>query len=163
MHFIKIIIKKAFEKLKQIENNNKVDLTDSFKNVTLLFADIVNFTKYSSSVTPNDVVTMLRELFIKFDKMCLKHNVYKVYTIGDCYVVMGFVNALTRNPSKEAINVIEMGLSMIEIIREVRKKINFNELDMRIGIHTVIFKVFCHHLTIGGYHRRHRWKRYRQI
>jgi len=69
-------------------------LTDIFKNVTLLFADIVNFTKYSSSVTPNDVLKMLRELFNEFDKMCLKHQVYKVYTIGDCYVVLGFMNGI---------------------------------------------------------------------
>ena len=55
--------------MKQIQNNDKVNLTDSFKNVTLLFADIVNFTKYSSSVTPNDVVQMLRELFIEFDEL----------------------------------------------------------------------------------------------
>lgn len=106
--------------------------------MTLLFADIVNFTKYSSSVTPNDVVLMLRELFTEFDKTCSKLGVYKVYTIGDCYVVMGFLNALTRNPYKEAVNVIKMGLSMIKIIRNVRAKINFNELDMRIGVHTVI-------------------------
>ena len=68
--FLIFLFSKAFEKLKQIENNNKLDLTDSFKNVTLLFADIVNFTKYSSSVTPNDVVLMLRELFTEFDKTC---------------------------------------------------------------------------------------------
>ena len=85
---------------------------------------------------------MLRELFTEFDKMCQKHEVYKVYTIGDCYVVMGFVNAMARNPRKEAINVVRMGLAMINIIREVRKKINFNELDMRIGIHTVIFNFY---------------------
>ena len=135
--FLIFLFSKAFEKLKQIENNNKLDLTDSFKNVTLLFADIVNFTKYSSSVTPNDVVLMLRELFTEFDKTCSKLGVYKVYTIGDCYVVMGFFNALTRNPHKEAVNVIKMGISMIKIIRNVRAKINFNELDMRIGVHTV--------------------------
>ena len=88
-------------------------------------------------MTPNDVVTMLRELFTEFDKMCSKLGLYKVYTIGDCYVVLGFLNALTRNPYKEAINVIKMGLSMIKIIRTVRSKINFNDLDMRIGVHTV--------------------------
>lgn len=114
-----------------------MDLTDSFKNVTLLFADIVNFTKYSSSVTPTDVVRMLRELFTEFDKNCYRYGLYKVYTIGDCYVVLGFVNAMNRNPIKEAASVINMGLSMIKIIRSVRARINFNELDMRIGVHTV--------------------------
>jgi class 3 adenylate cyclase len=118
-------------------------LTDEFQDVTLLYADIAGFTKYSSSVTPAQVVIMLRNLFTEFDKSCLKYKVYKVYTIGDCYVVMGFTNALKRNPVEEAKNVVKMGLSMIEIIRNVRNIINFHDLDMRIGIHTVkIFFIF---------------------
>ncbi len=86
---------------------------------------------------PEDVVNMLSKLFTKFDKECVKHKVYKVYTIGDCYVVLGFINANQRNPVEEAKNVVKMGQSMIEIIRVVRKEANFLGLDMRIGIHTV--------------------------
>ena len=118
--------------------SRKLELIDRFSNVTLLFADIAGFTKYSSSVSPEQVVTMLRNLFTEFDKMCMKHKVYKVYTIVDCYVVLGFIDADTRDPPNEAHNVVQMGLSMIEIIRKVRLEINFHELDMRIGIHTVI-------------------------
>ena len=83
------------------------------------------------------MVTMIRKLFTEFDKNCLKYRVYKVYTIGDCYVVMGFINALQRRPLQEAKNVVRMGLSMIKVIRQVREAIDFHELDMRIGIHTV--------------------------
>ena len=85
---------------------------------------------------------MLKNLFTEFDKVCVKHQVYKVYTIGDCYVVMGFLQAKDRDPVREANNVVRMGLSMIDIIRKVRILINFNDLDMRIGIHTVIFIFF---------------------
>lgn len=132
--------------------------------MTLLFADIVNFTKYSSSETPNNVVNMLRELFTEFDKECQKLEVYKVYTIGDCYVVMGFVNALLRNPIREAKNVIQMGLSMIEIIRKVRTKVDFQELDMRIGVHTVDFSSLNkYHEVLGGRYRGDRRKGYRSI
>ena len=126
----------AFEKLKNISVTNKIELTDFFTEVTLLFADIAGFTKYSSSVKPEDVVIMLRSLFTEFDKLCLHHKVYKVYTIGDCYVVMGFLNANHRNPLEEAKNVVKMGMDMIEIIRNVRKNIDFPGLDMRIGVHT---------------------------
>lgn len=89
---------------------------------------------------------MLSKLFTKFDKECVKHKVYKVYTIGDCYVVLGFINANQRNIIEEAKNVVKMGQSMIEIIRVVRQEANFLGLDMRIGIHTVILnisKAFC--------------------
>lgn len=79
---------------------------------------------------------MLRTLFESFDRHCVSHNVYKVYTIGDCYVVLGFTNCYERNPVKEADNVIQMGFDMIETIAEVRKDIKFPGLDMRIGVHT---------------------------
>ena len=49
---------------------------------------------------------------------------------------MGLINANKRNFYEEAINVIEFGLDMIEIIKTVRKEINFEDLHMRIGIHT---------------------------
>lgn len=84
---------------------------------------------------------MLSKLFTKFDKECVRHKVYKVYTIGDCYVVLGFINANQRNIIEEAKNVVKMGQSMIEIIRVVRQEANFVGLDMRIGIHTVKFLI----------------------
>lgn len=40
---------------------------------------------------------MLRRLFESFDKKCLEHDVFKLFTIGDCYVVMGFTSAAKRN------------------------------------------------------------------
>jgi class 3 adenylate cyclase len=65
-------------------------ITDKLNNVTLLYADIVGFTNYSKSRTPIQVVAMLSGLFKKFDNLCLDFTVYKVHTIGDCYVVMGY-------------------------------------------------------------------------
>ena len=131
------ILIKTFEKLKQIENNQKIDLTDSFDQATLLFADIVNFTKLASEIPPIAVVQILRELFEEFDKICFKHQVYKVHTIGDCYVVLGVLNAFRRNPSKEARNVLEMAIDMIKVIKDIRAKTGFSDLDMRIAIHSV--------------------------
>ena len=158
--------KKAFERLKNTNALSKFDLTDEFDDVTLLFADIAGFTKYSSSVNAEQVVTMLRSLFTEFDKCCLKFKVYKVYTIGDCYVVMGFTNAQKRNPVEEAANVVKMGLNMIQIIRTVRNVINFHDLDMRIGIHTVknvFFLRFMLKFLIGSYNWRYYRNRYCQI
>ena len=52
---------------------------------------------------------MLRNLFTEFDKTCLYKNTYKLYTIGDCYVVTGVVDASQRDPPREAKNIVEMG------------------------------------------------------
>ncbi|CAD8079778.1 unnamed protein product [Paramecium primaurelia] len=111
-------------------------LKDSYENVTLLFADIAGFTEYSSKVSPEQVVFMLRNLFTEFDKCCQEKSVYKLYTIGDCYVVMGMLDAKDRNIAQEAKNTVELGFEMISIIKRVRDHINFQGLDMRIGIHT---------------------------
>ena len=103
----------------------KLDLTDSFENVTLLFADIVNFTKYSSTVSPEVVVSMLKNLFTEFDKLCVGYGLYKVYTIGDCYIVMSMnERSRPKNIAEEIKNILSMGFSMIEIIKTVREKIN---------------------------------------
>ena len=112
-------------------------VAETVEEVTLLFADIVGFTSYSSDRSPQDVVEMLSKLFTAFDKECNRLNLYKVYTIGDCYVVMSFLDKHARgSPQKECVDVVELGLKMIEIIATVRKEVNFDGLHMRIGIHT---------------------------
>lgn len=75
--------------------------------------------------------------------MEIKNNIlkYSVYTIGDCYIVMGFSDASKRDPPTEAKNVVEMGFSMIESLRAFRKEQMDQDpsanIDMRIGIHIV--------------------------
>lgn len=135
-----LLPKHMLQKMSSIGSlNNKLELTDQFDNVTILFADISGFTAYSNQVqSPKQVVKLLRELFEGFDKQCLKFQVYKMYTIGDCYVVLGLNQTFNRTPEiiqKECKNVVGMGLKMIEIIEDVRKKI-FDGLGMRIGVHT---------------------------
>ena len=130
-HYIKI--------LEDYLNNpeGRLDLIEEVENVTILFADIAGFTKYSATVNASQVVAMLRELFTSFDQICLKYQVYKLYTIGDCYVALGCTDSRRRDPAQEARNILLMAFSMIETIDQVRRRISFKDLNMRIGIHTV--------------------------
>lgn len=114
---------------------NEQTFTDSIDNATILFADIVGFTDWSSQKTPNQVIEMLSNLFTKFDKLCVTLGVYKVCTIGDCYVVMGYTGNQERKEAEECLNVIKMAFKMIEIINE-ENFIHCSNLNMRIGIHT---------------------------
>lgn len=59
---------------------------------------------------------MLRSLFTEFDKECFENNVYKVYTIGDCYVILGMNDLNSRKPAEEARNVLVVAFKMLEII-----------------------------------------------
>jgi len=115
----------------------KSDLIEEFEDVTILFADIKGFTDFSVHNQASVVVNMLRDLFTEFDKLCLKNDVYKLYTIGDCYVALGLIDANERNPEEEARNVLQFAFELINAIKSVRKK--NPELEMRIGIHIVFF------------------------
>jgi len=109
-------------------------------NVTFLFADICGFTDYSATVEPQVVVNLIKSLFEQFDVACKQSNVYKVHTIGDCYVALGWTGRVPmheRNPLEELKNVIKLSKKMATIIESEREKIKFEALNMRIGIHTV--------------------------
>lgn len=128
-----------------VVRNLKDDMpvVDVINNVTILYTDICGFTDYSKAQSsPKNVVKMLIELFKRFDDAVLKNDVYKVHTIGDCYVVLGYtgkVHNTERILHEEALKVINLGKDMISIIKEVAstKEVNFPALNMRIGIHTV--------------------------
>lgn len=122
-------------------NRAENSIAETYSNVTMLFADIVGFTKYSSTKEPRQVIEMLSRLFTGFDKECNRLNLFKVYTIGDCYVVLGFIDKNNRKQAQdEANDVVQLAISMIQIIRKIKKQINFPELNMRIGIHTVDYR-----------------------
>ena len=66
--------------------------------MTLLYTDMVGFTAFSNTVKkPQEVVQLLSKLFSKFDQLCELRRVYKVHTIGDCYVIMGYTGATPMN------------------------------------------------------------------
>lgn len=119
--------------------HNNITTTDKYADVTMIFADIVGFTAYSSNKKPIEVVSMLSKLFSNFDHLCMKNNVYKVHTIGDCYVILSFSDSgddfYARNIARESTNMINMALDMIKCIKRINRDKNMN-LNMRIGLHT---------------------------
>ena len=122
--------KNAYENMRDYQS-----VTESISQVTLLYADIVGFTAWSSNKRPDEVVNMLSELFQEFDRKCKELNVYKVHTIGDCYVAMGYTGVKPRDENSECYRLAEFALELVEIIK--RKNIeNGTDLNMRIGIHT---------------------------
>lgn len=111
--------------------------TEKLKKVTLLFADIAGFTAFSAKNQPRAVIGMLQRLFTNFDRKCKQLGLYKVCTIGDCYVTMSFTDKRNRGKmSEEAVKTVQLGLDMIEVITKVQREIDYKGLNMRIGIHT---------------------------
>ena len=131
----KTLLKKLMPKHALKNLKKELYFTDRLKNITLLYADIVGFTNWSSNKAPNEIVMMLSELFTNFDRLCIEFDVYKVCTIGDCYVIMGLSSSGVRNEINECLSIVKMGFKMIEVINQ--KNIDHqSQLNMRIGIHT---------------------------
>jgi PAS domain S-box-containing protein len=107
-------------------------IADSFSEATVLFADLVDFTKLSTSILPADLVGLLNNVFSKFDHLADRHQLEKIKTIGDAYMVVAGL------PIPRADHVRAIADFAIEIQREITK-INIQEsrpLSLRIGIHT---------------------------
>jgi class 3 adenylate cyclase len=68
---------------KPTKNNKGRPIADKFEDVTVLFADLAGFTKWSSSREPEQVFELLETLYSAFDKIALRRQVFKVETIGD--------------------------------------------------------------------------------
>jgi hypothetical protein len=63
-------------------------IADLFPNTTIMFADINGFTAWSSVREPTQVFTLLETIFHAFDAIALRRGVFKVETVGDCYVAV---------------------------------------------------------------------------
>lgn len=103
-----------------------------FNNVTMLFSDIVGFTAICSQCSPMQVITMLNELYTRFDYQCGELDVYKVETIGDAYCVAG---GLHKESDTHAVQIALMALKMMELSDEVMSP-HGEPIKMRIGLHS---------------------------
>jgi class 3 adenylate cyclase len=107
-------------------------IADGFNDVTVLFADIVNFTELSSTISPVKLVCLLNEIFSAFDSLAEKYDLEKIKTIGDAYMVVGGL-PLYRQDHAEAI--ANMALDMQQVISKFALELG-KSFDIRIGIST---------------------------
>ncbi|MEO8009862.1 MAG: adenylate/guanylate cyclase domain-containing protein [Betaproteobacteria bacterium] len=89
-------------------------IADGFADVSVMFADVVNFTRLAEELTPNQVVSFLDEVFTRFDRLAEQHGLDKIKTIGDAYMVVG---GLTQSLPDYVDRVADMALEMIELTR----------------------------------------------
>ncbi|ELU13631.1 hypothetical protein CAPTEDRAFT_204074 [Capitella teleta] len=101
-------------------------------SVSILFADIVGFTKMSSNKTAEHLVSLLNDLFGRFDIICQKSGCEKISTLGDCYYC---VSGCPEKRPDHALCCVEMGLMMCKAIYEFDEDHN-EEVNMRVGVHT---------------------------
>ena len=123
------ILPKEIAEIKK-RDENKV-ISNYYDNVTILFSDIVGFTKFSSSHKPEEVVGLLNDLYSSFDDLTHKYNIEKIKTIGDGYMLASGVPAVNDNHAQ---NMADMAMAMFESLKEFNKKYSNNSFQIRVGI-----------------------------
>lgn len=117
-------------KLKDNQQNQGA-IAERFESVTILFADIVNFTGLAAQTSPTELVCQLNDIFSAFDAIAQHHGLEKIKTIGDAYMVVGGV----PTPHKDApAAVMSMAIDMMSFAQKY--SIGAHQLCLRIGINT---------------------------
>jgi len=145
----------SLSNVQDMSDNRVASLAEHHEDVTILFTDIVGFTKISSTCSPAEVMIMLNKLFSIFDLASERHNIYKVETIGDAYMCAAGLNLKTEKEKLRAeaesflanckgtnacpvFHATRMLNFAQDILKDTKDFVLPNEesLQIRIGVHT---------------------------
>eukprot|EP00980_Cylindrotheca_fusiformis_P014637 scaffold3974_cov140-Cylindrotheca_fusiformis.AAC.9 len=120
-------------------NSGSAPIADLFPSVTVIFADIAGFTAWSSAREPHQIFVLLETIYGAFDKIAYRHSVFKVETVGDCYVS---VVGLPEPVENHAVVACKFARNCKTKMKEVTAKLEVSLgpdtgiLDLRTGIHS---------------------------
>jgi len=110
----------------------EASISDSFEDISVLFADIVGFTRMADGMQPAELVGMLNSLFSAFDTLVEQHGLEKIKTIGDAYMVAaGVPGACPDHAGK----MTDLALAMLQATQNFNRRTG-RDLQVRIGIHS---------------------------
>lgn len=125
---LNILPKPIAERLKK----NETTIAEYFPEVTVLFADLVGFTSFSTTMSPIELVELLNQIFSGFDLICERLGLEKIKTIGDAYMAAG---GLPEPRADHAEAIAQMALDLQTEIARFNAK-NNQSFSIRIGIHS---------------------------
>ncbi len=116
------------EQLKQRPNQT---IAETFDQVTVLFADIVQFTEFAATVPPQQLVSLLNQIISDFDRLTEIYGLEKIKTIGDEYMVVG---GLPTPKADQVQAMAHLALAMQDVIQRHTRP-DGRAFQLRIGIH----------------------------
>lgn len=130
---------KSLQGIQLVHREKGRPIADKFPNVTVLFADLAGFTKWSSTREPDEVFVLLEAIYGAFDKVALRRQVFKVETIGDCYMAC---TGLPKPQPDHAVRMCKFARGCQTRLGALLDKLSealgddTKELQMRIGLHS---------------------------
>jgi adenylate cyclase len=107
-------------------------IADRVAEATILFSDLVEFTTLAARLSPEETVTLLGDIFCRFDGLTARYGLEKIKTTGDGYMVAG---GLPEPRADHAIAAAEMALAMLEAVETAGNVVGV-QLQVRIGLNT---------------------------
>jgi len=123
-----VLPSKIAERLK----NNQGLIADGYADVTVMFADLVNFTQLTEQMSPEQMVGLLNTVFSGFDDLSEKYGLEKIKTIGDAYMVVG---GLSRERPDYVEDMANMAIEMLDFVSKHPILVK-RDLGIHIGIAT---------------------------
>ncbi len=109
----------------------ELTIADKYKEATVIFIDMANFTKISSSQPPEEILQLLNVVFSKIDHLTEKFHLEKIKTIGDCYMA---VSGIPQPSENHLINAIEFCFAILKEFEGMEYQ--NQQIDFRIGVET---------------------------
>jgi guanylate cyclase len=107
-------------------------IAEGYQEVTVLFADIVDFTHISANADPAQVVGLLNDIFSEFDDLADRYGLEKIKTIGDAYMVAGGL-PLPRKDHCQAVTAF--AIDILEVVKKYRGW-RGEPICLRVGVNT---------------------------
>jgi class 3 adenylate cyclase/tetratricopeptide (TPR) repeat protein len=123
---LNVLPEKIAKRLKAKEH----PIADHFDNASIIFIDLVSFTKMSSRANPKEIVALLNDIFTIFDKLADKHGLEKIKTIGDAYMAVAGIPEIQNDHSKRT---AQMALDIKSEMKDFKTS-DGTEIKFRIGI-----------------------------
>ncbi|MCS3902941.1 class 3 adenylate cyclase [Methylohalomonas lacus] len=114
---------------RQLKDDAKV-IAERHDSVSVLFCDIVGFTRISDQLAPEQIISILNDFFSYLDRLAEHYGLEKIKTIGDSYMIAG---GIPVPDSQHARNIANFALDAQDYMEQIH--IGRNKVYLRIGIH----------------------------
>ena len=105
-------------------------IADGFADVSVMFVDIVDFTRIAEDLSAQQVFAMLNRIFSSFDELAERYGLEKIKTIGDAYMVAGGLN---NDHDDHSAALVDLALAMVDLLQR-DLAVNPLRLAVRVGI-----------------------------